>query len=278
MKRSIGILPLLGALFFLTVACGRAGTLAQFRTTVGDIDVELFDQDKPITVQNFIRYVNSASYTNFQLIHRWSPNFVIQGGGFYVKDRYATNQGIDSLPVFAQITNEYSVGPAYSNVFGTVAMARAGGVTNSATSQWFINLSINTFLDSVDGGFTVFGRVVRGTNVLQKFKAPYTNSIFYQSIGSPLTELPFVGQSLTFDSLIYVDISLMKVSVQLAFNGSRTISWNSASNQVNRVEYTTNLPPTWITLATTNGNGGRLSVTDTNAANSRAFYRVRVDY
>lgn len=278
MKRLAGILLLAGVVWLLSASIGRSGTLAQFRTTVGDIDVELFDQDKPVTVQNFIRYVNSGAYTNFQLIHRWSPDFVIQGGGFYVKNRFATNQGIDYMPVFGQITNEYSVGPTYSNVFGTIAMARVGGVTNSATSQWFINLATNTFLDAVDGGFTVFGKVVQGTNTLQKFRSPYTNSIFYTSIGSPLTELPFFGSTLSFDSLIYVDISLLRVAVEKGANSSRTISWNSASNRVNRVEYTTNLPPTWFTLVATNGTGARFSVTDTNAAATRAFYRVRVDY
>ncbi len=278
MKRLIGILPLLGALFFLSAACGSAGTLAQFRTTVGDIDVELFDQDKPVTVQNFIRYVNSPAYTNFQLIHRWSPGFVIQGGGFFVLNRYATNQGISFLPTFGAITNEYSVGPTYSNVYGTIAMARTGGQVNSATSQWFINLANNSFLDSVDGGFTVFGRVVQGTNTLQKFLPPYTNSLNQANIGGPLTELPYVGTNLIHDALIYVDITLLKVAVTTSEGGSRSISWNSVSNRINRVEYTTNLPPSWITLATTNGTGGRFTLTDTNSANSRAFYRVRIDY
>ena len=269
---------MLGALFFLSAACGSAGTLAQFRTTVGDIDVELFDQDKPVTVQNFIRYVNSPAYTNFQLIHRWGPGFVIQGGGYFVLNRYATNQGISFLPTFGAITNEYSVGPAYSNVYGTIAMARSGGQVNSATSQWFINLADNSFLDSVDGGFTVFGRVVQGTNTLQKFRPPYTNSLNQVNIEGPLTELPYIGTNLTHDALIYVDITLLKVAITPSEGGSRSISWNSVSNRLNRVEYTTNLPPSWITLATTNGTGGRFTLTDTNSANSRAFYRVRIDY
>jgi cyclophilin family peptidyl-prolyl cis-trans isomerase len=257
---------------------GRAGTLAQFRTTVGDIDVELFDQEKPATVRNFLRYVNSGAYTNFMFLHRWSPGFVIQGGGYYASNRFGVSPSVATIPTYGTITNEYSIGPTYSNAYGTIAMARVGGQTNSASSNWFLNLTNNAFLDSVDGGFTVFGRVVRGTNVLNRFLAYPSPGLSWWNAGGALTELPSTGTSLSYSTLIYVDVTLLQVSIQPGPNGSRTISWNSSSNQLNRVEYTTNFPPSWITLATTNGNGSRLTVTDTNIANPEAFYRVRVDY
>jgi peptidyl-prolyl cis-trans isomerase A (cyclophilin A) len=257
-----------------------AGTLAQFRTVVGEIDVELFDQDKPLTVSNFIRYINSGSFTNFQLIHRWVPGFVIQGGGFFVKDPGTTNQDFFPIPNFGTITNEFSVGPRYSNLYGTIAMARSAE-TNSATSQWFINLGDNSSLDADKGGFTVFGRVVEGTNTLNKFNAPFTNNIFRINLGSPLNELPVDRQSIPtrtvlFDSLLYVDITLLRVEVATLANAGREISWNSVSNKLNVVEFTTSFPPIWQTLTSTNGDGSRFRAIDTSPSRQNAFYRVRV--
>src|SRR5690242_14514375 len=98
---------------------GLAGTLAIFRTPWGDIAVELFDADKPVTVQNFIRYVETGAYTN-HFMHRWVPGFVIQGGGFFVDQRGATNATLKPVPIFGTITNEYNVGRVFSNVYGTI--------------------------------------------------------------------------------------------------------------------------------------------------------------
>ena len=272
---------LIVALIGLIPVIASAGTLAQFRTVVGEIDVELFDQDKPVTVGNFIRYINSGSFTNFQLIHRWETNFVIQGGGFFVNDRGTTNQKIFAIPNFGTIANEFSVGPRYSNVYGTIAMARSAE-TNSATSQWFINLGDNSALDKDKGGFTVFGKVVDGTNTLNKFLLPMTNGVDWVDLGyAPFRQLPFVGTNTsqaTYNTLIYVDITLLKVLVQATPEGGRDISWNSVSNQLNRVEYTTSFPPVWQTLVSTNGDGTRFHAVDSNPANDKAFYRVRVDY
>src|SRR6266581_8568744 len=89
----------------------RAGTLAQFRTVFGDIDVQLYDQDKPVTVQNFIRYVQSGAYTNM-FLHRCIPGFIVQGGGFSTTNQLATNffTVFDYVPNFGAITNEYNIG------------------------------------------------------------------------------------------------------------------------------------------------------------------------
>src|SRR5947208_8271514 len=139
-----------------------AGILAQFRTVFGDIEVELLDQDKPVTVRNFIRYVQSGLFRD-AIIHRCIPTFVIQGGGFFVGNRNTTNAILAPIPTFGTITNEFAVGRFFSNVYGTIAMAKAGGDPNSASSQWFFNLANNAAnLDTQNGGFTVFGRVVRG--------------------------------------------------------------------------------------------------------------------
>jgi len=106
----------------------RAGTLVQFRTTFGNIEVELYDQDKPATVQNFLNYVKSGRYEN-EFAHRLVPNFVLQGGGFTL-----TTNTINHIPVYPPITNEFGAGRQFSNVYGTIAMAKLGGDTNSATS------------------------------------------------------------------------------------------------------------------------------------------------
>jgi peptidyl-prolyl cis-trans isomerase A (cyclophilin A) len=282
---------LLLALLFVAItappaAC--AGTLAQFRTVFGDIEVELYDQDKPVTVQNFIRYVQSGAYRD-SILHRCPVNpttglsdFVVQGGGVIVTNRGTTNAALQFVPTFDDISNEFGVGRQLSNVYGTIAMAKRGGDTNSANSQWFFNLNNNSFLDAADTNnlFVVFGSVVRGTNVLNQFIGrSYNNGI--ANLGGVLSELPvnYSGsRQPTYDDLFYLDISLLNVQVRSTGDGAKEISWNSVSNLVNHVEFTTNLPPVWQTLVSTNGTSDTLRVVDSNSAGARRFYRVRVDY
>lgn len=255
----------------------RAGTLAQFRTTFGDIEVELYDQDKPVTVQNFIRYVQSGRYTN-EFAHRLIPGFVLQGGGFMME----TNQ-VKAIPTYPPIVNEFGVGRRFSNVYGTIAMAKVGGDTNSATSQWFFNLVNNTFLDAPDTNdfFVVFGHVIKGTNILNTFN----NFQYYTGIqtnnlvaneGAPFDNLPLLYPNLNTSSFVFLDITLLQVGIQTVGN-SKQISWNSAAGLTNIVEFTTNLPPVWNTLVATNGTGSRMTVADAANAPNR-FYRVRVVY
>lgn len=127
------------------------------RTTIlGNIDIELFDDDAPKTVANFLRYVIRGDYNNIA-IHRSVPGFVIQGGGYTFHPRI----GIFHIPTDPPVLNEFS--PLHSNSRGTIAMAK-GNDPDSATSEWFINLVDNGnrdpyWLDSTNGGYTVFGRV-----------------------------------------------------------------------------------------------------------------------
>ena len=129
-----------------------------------------FPDGAPQTVANFLRYIESTDpvtgktlrrYDN-TFIHRSIPDFVIQGGGFgYIPDPAGENfaRDLSSVSVDAPVQNEFS--PLRSNVRGTVAMAKAGGDPDSATSQWFINIGDNSAnLDNQNGGFTVFGRVI----------------------------------------------------------------------------------------------------------------------
>ena len=119
--------------------------------------VELFDDPTneeylltQETVDNFLYYVNSNSYDN-TIIHRSVKDFVIQGGGYVYKDGT-----INELVTKDPVVNE----PVNSSVFGTIAMAKVSGKPDSATSQWFINLANNSFLDIQNEGFSVFGRVI----------------------------------------------------------------------------------------------------------------------
>lgn len=256
-----------------------AGTLVQFRTTFGDIEVELYDQDKPVTVHNFLRYVESGRYKN-EFCHRLEPGFVLQGGGFTL-----SSNNIYAVPTYAPITNEFHVGKFYSNDYGTIAMAKTSD-PNSATSQFFFNLADNSaLLDDTNnsGGFTVFGHVIKGTNVLQTFNAFQYYSGSQQSnvvanltnyFGLAFLTCPLLHPSIYATNLVFLDITLLQVAIQPAAGG-REISWNSTSGMTNIVEYTTNLPPVWNTLVSTNGDGSRMSVVDTTKDPKR-FYRVRV--
>jgi len=270
----------------LSAVAATAGTLVQFRTAFGDIEIELYDADKPVTVQNFLNYVQSGRYQN-EFIHRLIPGFVAQGGGFT-----AISNTVSPIPTYPPITNEFGVGRTFSNLYGTLAMAKLAGDTNSATSQWFLNLTNNASLDAPNTNdlFVVFGHVIAGTNVLQVFNgflywlypwptppAGTTNLILYQYYNPPLDTLPLLLPALATTNFVFVDITLMQVAIQPAAGGSEQISWNSASGLTNIVEFTTNFPPVWTTLATTNGTGARMAVLDANASPKR-FYRVRVTY
>jgi cyclophilin family peptidyl-prolyl cis-trans isomerase len=267
--------------FLLATSHVCAGTLAQFRTPFGDIDVELYDQDKPETVRNFIRYVQSGAWRDM-FLHRCDPDFVVQGGGYYVANRSKTNQAIDQVVPFGTLLNEFGVGRRYSNVYGTIAMAKIPGDTNSASSQWFFNLKDNVFLDAPDTNnlFVVFGQVVGGTNVLNVFntfsRTSPTNVI--ADFGGPFGELPLLSTNAHYNDLLYVDVSLLTVQLRSASNGAQEISWNSVSNKLNTVEYSTNVPPVWQSLIATNGTGETVKFVDSAATDAQRFYRVQVDY
>lgn len=141
------------------VGVGGSAPTAQTRvvtltTTLGNIDITLYESEAPLTVANFLSYVDGGAYSD-TMIHRSVPGFVIQGGG-YAWDSKAN--GPVSIATSAPVKNEFSA--SRSNVRGTVAMAKLGSDPDSATSQWFINLADNSAnLDNQNGGFTVFGYI-----------------------------------------------------------------------------------------------------------------------
>jgi peptidyl-prolyl cis-trans isomerase A (cyclophilin A) len=142
-------------------------------TSAGEIEIELEAEKAPISVENFLAYVDSGHYAGTQF-HRVIPGFMIQGGGF--------DADLQQKPTRAPIKNEADNG--LHNVRGTLAMARTQ-VRDSATSQFFINHKDNAFLDhgSRDFGYAVFGKVVRGMEVVDKIaQVPTGNRGGHQNV------------------------------------------------------------------------------------------------
>jgi cyclophilin family peptidyl-prolyl cis-trans isomerase len=266
----------------LTSAASNAGTLVQFRTSLGDMVVELYDRDKPVTVANFIRYVEAGRYTNI-FLHRCVPGFVVQGGGYGVTNPASTDllSSITTVETFDPITNEFGVGPRYSNVYGTIAMAKAAGDPDSAGSQWFFNLADNSAnLDNQNGGFTVFGRVIKGTTVLEQFNIR-SMCVGLVNLGGTLSELPVVYAGCAwpqYQHLIYARVELLEADLHSPAGGLCTLHWNSVEGMTNIVEYADTLSSgSWHPLLSTNAPGGMMCATDSILGAATRLYRVRVE-
>ena len=157
-------------LVVLSVAAGAPGALAadpqvDLKTNLGTIRIELYPAKAPKSVENFLQYVKDGHF-NGTIFHRVIDNFMIQGGGF--------DKGYKQKSTRAPIENEAKNG--LKNDLGTLAMARTSA-PHSASSQFFINLKDNNFLNAAaaqDGwGYAVFGKVVGGMDVVMKIaKAP----------------------------------------------------------------------------------------------------------
>jgi peptidyl-prolyl cis-trans isomerase A (cyclophilin A) len=138
-------------------------------TNMGNIKLELFEKEAPISMKNFLGYVNSGFYSG-TIFHRVIPDFMIQGGGF-------TKDFVEK-PTNASIKNE--AGNGLKNERGTLAMAR-NYMVDSATAQFFINVKDNTFLNhssnTMQGfGYAVFGKVIEGMDVVDKIAAVPTGN------------------------------------------------------------------------------------------------------
>jgi cyclophilin family peptidyl-prolyl cis-trans isomerase len=147
----------------------KMGQIVVIETNKGNIEVELNAEKAPITVANFLRYANEGFYDG-TVFHRVIPKFMIQGGGFLPNG--------SEKKTHEQIKLESKNG--LKNVVGSIAMARTN-VPDSATSQFFINLVNNSFLDYRPGndGYAVFGNVVKGIDVVQSIGMVRTSSKGY---------------------------------------------------------------------------------------------------
>jgi cyclophilin family peptidyl-prolyl cis-trans isomerase len=143
--------------------------VAVVSTSLGDFTIELFKEQAPVSVANFLQYVQDNFYAG-TVFHRVKPGFMIQGGGF--------SQSLEQKPTRAPIQNEATNG--LRNARGTLAMARTRQL-RSATSQFYVNLVDNHMLDHTgfspdDFGYAVFGRVLTGMDVVDRIAAVKTHA------------------------------------------------------------------------------------------------------
>lgn len=185
-----------------TLAWSQTATqprFVRFKTTLGDIDVELTPSAAPLTVTNFLNYVNKGAF-NGTFFHRMVPGFVAQTGGF----KFSTKP--DEIAADAAVKNE----PNVSNTRGTLAMAKKDGDPNSATNQFFFNLGNNgANLDAQNGGFTVFGRVINASSLAVMDRIGQQRVLnAAQVFGSAFNELPVVNYTSgtpTADNLVIIN-------------------------------------------------------------------------
>ncbi len=216
-----------------------------FTTGASNVVVELFDHDKPATVENFIHYITSGAFKNM-FFERLLPGFIIQGGDWSTTDRtntappvtvvtggifqyFVTDQEVRNPPLPQQVDSEFGYGPFISNTYGTLAMALQAGNSNSAANAFFFNLADNSAnLDFQNGGFTVFGRVISpatlsidgtnlvdaGTNLLNYFNNTNAfspgNGIYTGNSTIPTLPVNYDGTNEPAnDNLIYVDFTFL---------------------------------------------------------------------
>ena len=153
------------ALFSLShAALAQTSPQVKFATSAGDFVVEVYPEKAPKTVENFLQYVKDKHYDS-TVFHRVIANFMIQGGGF--------DANYQQKPTRAPVVHEgrQAFEQGLRNVPGTLAMARTSD-PQSATAQFFINVKNNAFLDpnAQSYGYTVFGKVISGMDVIEKIK------------------------------------------------------------------------------------------------------------
>jgi cyclophilin family peptidyl-prolyl cis-trans isomerase len=238
---------------------GEGNTVVRIETNFGPIDVRLFDDQTPVTVQNFLAYVNSGRYQD-SIFHRSVPNFVIQAGGFVFNE---TTNDIDTIQTDAPIQNEFS--PTRPNKRGTIAMAKTQD-PDSATSQFFINLKDNPSLDDPgnSGGFTIFGEVINdGMSVVDQIAGvpPQDQSDADPAFG----EIPLInysGVSFPFDTTIdnYVILDGGITVVGDGGSGKDQLTFSVVSNS-NTNLVTTGIANDKLTLTYAPGQTGTATIT-----------------
>ena len=160
-----------GIVFGADTASKGGNPVVLLETSQGKIKVELYPEQAPVSVKNFLAYVKEGHYDGL-IFHRVIREFMVQGGGF-------TKEMKERKPAHPPIKNE--AGNGLRNDRGTIAMARTG-VVDSATAQFFINVVNNDFLNHVDEtprgfGYAVFGKVIEGMDVVDKIRAVPTGRV-----------------------------------------------------------------------------------------------------
>jgi cyclophilin family peptidyl-prolyl cis-trans isomerase len=167
------------------ISCGKKtvpNPVVILNTNIGDIELTLDANKAPVSVENFVKYVNEGFYDS-TIIHRVVPRFVVQGGGY--------DTLLKEKPTHEPIKNES--GNGLSNIRGSLAMARSNA-PNSATSQFYINLKDNTQLDEMK--YAVFGQVTGGLAVVDSIAARETNDIGGAFTNFPIKAIIIIKASL----------------------------------------------------------------------------------
>jgi cyclophilin family peptidyl-prolyl cis-trans isomerase len=213
--------PLLADLPDPAAMASTQNTVVRLRTSEGNIDIELYDQAgpsgasaAPITTANFLEYIRLGRYES-TFFHRLLEGFVLQGGGFAFTPPSSSQQILLEDP----IQNEFD--PGRSNVERTIAMAKVGGDPNSATSQFFFNLGDNSGnLNNQNGGFTVFGKVIGGWDIVQTIEGFEDRDLdqFFTGTnsGGLYDNVPLSGPNNT-DLVLIVDAEILKPGGQTEF-------------------------------------------------------------
>jgi cyclophilin family peptidyl-prolyl cis-trans isomerase len=245
---------------------GVTGQVAQVDTVLGKINLELF-ADTPLTTANFFAYVNAGRYAN-TVVHRSVPGFVVQAGGYF------SRVPLEHITTFPPVQNEFR----RSNVRGTVAMAKIGGDPNSATSEWFVNLADNSAggpaLDTQNGGFTVFARVLgTGMTVVDAIAAlPRTSD------DVPLRDLTpaqLSGQSpATAQNLVTVN-NVTAVPIYPA-GGAAVLAFTVQNSNTSVVTATLNGSTLTLTPVSFGTANITVRATDTNGNNVESAFSVTV--
>ena len=177
----------LGLALWALVGLAQTAPQVLFKTSMGNFSVEVYPDKAPKTVDNFLRYVKDKHYDG-TVFHRVMDGFMVQGGGFTADMKQKPTREPVALEAMNGLKNEV----------GTIAMARTAN-PNSATSQFFINVVNNPSLNAPqpDGyGYTVFGKVVSGMDVVNKIRAvPVGNQGVFQNV--PLTAITIVSVNLS---------------------------------------------------------------------------------
>ena len=174
-----------------------AGTIVRISTSIGDFSIELFDDSAPITVRNFLNYVERNDY-NGTYFHRVIDDFVAQGGAY----RFQPYVGPIDVLTDPPIVNEFNV----SNSRGTVAMAKLDGNPDSATNQWFVNLADNVNLDTLNGGFTVLGVVLGdGMTIVDAIDNQPTVNLGYKAESAPYVKSAYTDPT----DFVYMNVEIV---------------------------------------------------------------------
>ena len=183
-KKILGAVALICLMTGIACAEGKKNPIVVMETSLGNVKIELFEKEAPLSVKNFLDYANSGFYSG-TIFHRVISGFMVQGGGF--------TTDLKQKPTDAPIKNE--AGNGLKNQRGTLAMARTG-IVDSATAQFFINTVNNDFLNQRDKtqqgfGYAVFGKIVEGMDVVDKIAAVKTVTRGF----SDVPEIPVIIKS-----------------------------------------------------------------------------------